>query len=416
MITVIILSSRQLGYLKIPQQILQAVEFIAFISSAEHETLASSTRDWLTKIECVPIISHDGVLWEYKKEFILDVINNLPRIPGAIITFDEGSTFLASQLRDELRIPGASAEEIKFYRDKLIMKSCISNAGLKTPTADLLPTVAEWPPYAVLEQRYGSRMVIKPIDSAGSNSVFIINNSKDLGEASDQIRNINLKFEVESYIDGKLYHCDTIWLDDKLIFAACTEYVAHTVELQNGFPLGGRVLNPKLNLTQKLVNFSIKAVKALGLTSIVQHTELMVSPNGIITFIESGARPPGMLVVQMYERAFGLNILTLTLAVNLGDARLALSMTSNTPYPSLIQDAFYLVYPRGHGLVKKLNPLPIGLTDNIDIIFHAKKYDIHNGCRSNLDFTTTVLCSGGKNYVDEVFAKLINFKPIEYFS
>jgi biotin carboxylase len=414
MVTVVLLSSRQLGFLNIPPEIRQTVDFVAIMSKAEAEALPPSTRAWMSRVEHVPIASNDGVLWRYDEMEALALIRALPRKPTAIVTFDEGATLLAANLRAQLDVPGARPDEILRYRDKLLMKRHVRAAGLKTPEADRLPQPGNWPSYTALAARFGPRMVIKPVDSAGTNAVHIVADEDAFTHAVKRSQQLSLDYEIETFAEGKLYHCDTIWSGDELLFTACTEYVAPTIDFQNGFPLGGRAMNPHSTLAARLIDFAVGAVRALGVASVAQHTELMVGPDGAITFIESGARPPGMLVAQMYERAFGLNILTLALAANVGEALASVIMPPAVARPPLLQDAFYLVYPRGHGWVTGVRSPPDDLVGRLDMRSHTIEGDWHEGSRSNLDFTTTVLCGGDRDFVDHAYAAMTIFTPVEY--
>ncbi len=414
MTTVVLLSSRQLGFLTLPPALRADIDFVAIMAKTEADALAPSVCGWLRRVAHVPVTLNDGVLWQYDETECLAHIRAMPEKPAAIITFDEGVTLLAAKLRERLDVPGARPAEIRRYRDKLLMKRCVGAAGLRTPVADRLPAHDHWPPYRDLASRFGPRMVIKPVDSAGTNGVRIVSDAGSLAQAADSCRSRSFDCEIESFAEGRLYHCDTIWAGHDLVFTACTEYVAPTIDFQNGLPLGGRAMDPRSDLAARLTAFTVDAVTALGTASVAQHTELMVGPDGAITFIESGARPPGMLVAQMYERAFGVNILTLALAAGLGRS-LAPSITvPATARAPLLQEAFYLVYPRGQGVVTEVRPVPADLAGRIDLRTHATMGDRHEGCRSNLDFTATALCSGDRTFVDHAYAVMKTYTPVEY--
>lgn len=410
--TVCLISSRQIGFIPAFRLRVDSYRFILIISEEECSSLTAATLEAFAAVFIVRTIGSDGVLWRYDPEEVSDVIGSLDRRPSTLITFDEGHTLLVAELRERFGIAGATVGEIERYRNKLLMKTCVQDAGLKVPAAERLPVDEEWPTYEDLVKRLGTKLVIKPVSSAGTNAVNIVSSKNEFERARSTFAQEEMAFEVEEYVTGRLFHCDTIWSGEELRFYGCTEYVSHTVDFQHGAPLGGRAMLPESSLTQAISDYCVRAVQALGLRGVAQHTEVIVSPGQEITFVESGARPPGMLVAQMYEKAFNINIVEETLLANLAGGQ-----AGQSPPPLPVKrdrEAFYLVYPKGNGIVSGVNESPIKSRHNVAVHIHSKVGERHLGCRSNVDFVGTALAWGSATEMEDVYETLKNYKPINY--
>lgn len=409
--TVCLISSRQIGFVPINRWRDDRYEFELIISEDERPSVPRTTLDAFSTVHVVRTTGSDGVLWRYDIEEVAAVIGDLDRRPSALVTFDEGHTLLVAQLRDRFGIDGATVAEIEPYRNKLSMKAHVKDAGLKVPAAEHLPEVDQWPSYAALVERLGTKLVVKPVSSAGTNAVDIVCSEEEFERKRSACAREEMLFEVEEYVAGRLFHCDTIWDGGELRFSGCTSYASPTIDFQRGAPLGGRTMVPESQLTREISEFCIRAVRALGVRAVAQHTEVIVGSDNEITFVESGARPPGMLVAQMYEKAFGRNIVEETLSAHLPGAQ----AERTHPLPTRLErEAFYLVYPKGDGTVSGINESPVRDRENVLVRVHSEVGERHSGCRSNLDLVGTVLAWGTADEIDGVYEEMKHYQPVAY--
>lgn len=64
--------------------------------------------------------------------------------------------------------------------------------------------------------------------------------------------------------------------------------------------------------------FSEKVLRALGMPDGATHMEVFIERRGEPVFPEVAARAPGLLIVPLYEREFGINMANLEFCVQMG--------------------------------------------------------------------------------------------------
>jgi len=411
----VIFSSRQLAHISNMANKLTGVNIIVVMSERERQIHLTTNPNCLFDIKVVDIDSNDGVLWVYNEEQCASIISELSELPVALLTLDEGNLLLCAKLRERFNIPGPRVIDITPYRDKLAMKAIVSRRTAWTPRCQHVNDSILNRGYKRISKDIAAKMVAKPASSAGSNNVAIIRDERSFNKIISQCLTEEEDYEIEEYIEGSHYHCDTIFSGDECVFAACTEYASSTLNFQSGFPLGGRVLDPSSDISKRLVAEAIPIVKELGVGTIAQHTEFIVKKDGSIFFLESGGRPPGMFVVQAYEQAFKINFVELVVNEVLESVGLPQPALNNRSSGDF-QSAFYLVYPKEHGYVKSLVPPPTTCEAEVQLTHVCEVGDLHDGCRSNIDFNATVLSKDVPSCIDQVYQQMKIFKPVNYES
>lgn len=402
----IFLSTRQLTQVDFSMPLFNDYVLIVIASAQELEKLPAHIAAVFSHQFPVAITANDGVIIEYDAQEIAHVVGliqaSYPEID--FICFDEGNVELAHSLRHN----SFNDSELERFRDKVTMKKWLSAQHITTPR--FLETLDDEQGYRAIESVLGLPFVVKPKRSAGSNNIYIVRNEGDFIEMKAQVGCAFNEYEVEEYIEGDLYHCDiAIWRGESL-FSECTEYLCPTIDFQSGSPLGGRVMDVESPLRQRLISFAENALTVLKAKDGVYHMEIFVRRNNAqdLVFLEVGARPPGMLVTTMYEKATGVNLLNLDIMIQTHSVPAAFHFSRQ-------QHAFYLVYPKGTGRVELLNTPPTHDQLSMRFLNQASVGDIHQGCFSNLDYCAHVTCCGNdKSLIDQTFEQMSRFKPVHY--
>lgn len=239
---------------------------------------------------------------------------------ASISTLDESSVEFVADLRQALGIGGLHAEEAKLHRDKVAMKTHLRAAGLRVPEwVEATDTEAALALAGVADQ-----VVMKPRDAQGARQVAFLRGKDAVGQALQRCRNPE-KFEIEEYIDGCLYHTNSIVIDGQLRFTAIAQYVPGMANID--YTLGSPfacLMELEGELHARLLNFSSKAIDALGLRNGVTHMELFLSSNDEIVFCETAIRPGGGGIVHMIEAQYGVNMSLAALMVDAGCGEKAL--------------------------------------------------------------------------------------------
>ena len=321
-----------------------------------------------------------------------------------ISTFYEFNTHLVGRLRKDFGLAGMSGEDYLPFRDKCLMKKMVASAGLRTPFFELLNlNMLEGKTklyFQLLQKKYQLPFICKPIDAAASIGVYKIGSYNDFIDMQQEIKYTQLTYEVEEFIQGTLHHCDLVFQNGEVVFAACGEDTFPNFESSQGKICGSIILPANNVLRNKVINFTTACIKALKLQEGPVHAEIFYSDKGELVFLEVGARPPGMDICSVYKELFDVSLQTLSLEIELG-----LRLYLGKPADKYIIWAHIPTIP---GEVCQLNePEVLG---NLDLEFRVKIGDLVESGVSYLG------CMGKLRIADRSFLSLKkDFELIKHF-
>ncbi|KKD00463.1 ATP-grasp domain-containing protein [Photobacterium halotolerans] len=405
---ILFLSTRQLTQVDFSLPLLGEHDLILVASKQELDRLPDNISSHFTLQFPVSISADDGVIIEYVYNEIVEIVASIRQSYSTVdfVCFDEGNVELADSLRQNSK----SNQNLERFRDKVEMKKWLKKRNIPTPF--FIETISENQRFDEISSKVGTPFVVKPKRSAGSNNIYIIRSKDDFLEVQNTAAGSLSNYEAEEYINGDLYHCDiALWMGES-IFAECTEYLCPTIDFQSGSPLGGRVMDTNSPLREQLIEFAKVSLKALESSDGVYHMEIFVRNNDAkdLVFLEVGARPPGMLVTTMYEKATGVNLLNLDIMIQTRSVPNDFSFSRK-------KHAFYLVYPKRNGRVQALNTPSNHCDIEMNFVIHSVIGEQHQGCFSNLDFCAFITCSAvDKAEIDSAYQYMSEFKPVQYAS
>ena len=209
---------------------------------------------------------------------------------------------LAARLREELGLPGLTAEQTEPFRDKELMKQRLDAVGLRTPRHESTGTVAGvW----AAAERLGFPLIVKPVDGAGASDTYRADSAADLDAILPMVRHVP-RVSVEEFINGEEFTYDTICAGGQILFENICWYrprplVMKQHEWISPVTVALRVLDmPDLAAGRAL---GTAAVAALGFRDGFTHMEWYRKADGEAVFGEIGARPPGGRMVDIMNFA-----------------------------------------------------------------------------------------------------------------
>jgi hypothetical protein len=219
--------------------------------------------------------------------------------PDRIECLWEPCVVLAARVREELGVPGMSADTALGFRDKPIMKERVIRHGLRVPKFARVRTAQE---AAAAAAAIGYPVIIKPVAGAGTADTYRAN---DLGELRGVLGAVGHHSEInlEEFIDGEEFTYDTVCIDGTPVFESVAQY--------HPKPLDGRShewITPAQIVFRDPYQPDLRAgielgrgvLKALGMGTGFTHMEWFRKPDGEVVFGEIAARSPGgKLVDQM---------------------------------------------------------------------------------------------------------------------
>jgi biotin carboxylase len=290
--------------------------------------------------------------------------------------------------------------QAELFRDKVKMKNSFKNININLPTFIEIGWLDNSQPlqsYEKLKHLLGNKFVLKPKLDFGAHGVKIINNYNDFLLSVDEIKNFQ-DYEAETFINGDLYHVDSIHINGSAIFQVCCRYSFPTFEFQLGKPNLSIPIPENSNIA---INASIlieQVLRALNYANGPSHLEFFVNENEELIFLEIAARTPGGFTTIMYDKMYDFNMLNADLYINLD------LDVSKPKYSG--KYVFRGIFPIKQGLVTKINiPNTLGVTN-----IH---WEIEPGY--NLDLCTSLRDVAAKIVVENNDYSSA-FKDFEYLS
>ena len=267
-----------------------------------------------------------------------------------VVCPDEGNVLLAARLRDEFGITGLRHQQALLFRNKLAMKDELGKHGVRVPrhlAIDYSALTSDIEGYhKFLSDKLGSQFIMKPVQEVSGFGVFKVNSPDDIREYGKLI--FSIPYEAEEFIAGKLYHVDSLIQNGHTVFAECGELTWPVLDYTQGRPLGSLPLLHGDPLRFRILDFAEHVLTVLGKPSGATHMEVFVTPSNELVFLEVASRIPGGLIVPMYERTYGINMLTADLLIQIG--------VPISHQRRCFMHAFWAIFPGASGRVTDLLP------------------------------------------------------------
>ena len=143
------------------------------------------------------------------------------------------------------------------------------------------------------------RIIIKPVNSAGSDSVFLCENIEDLERRFNEIigtRNklniINNRVLIQEYLVGDEYIIDTVSLDGNHKVAAVWKYDKRKYKESNFVYYGQVPVNTNEEYYEEMLNYVFNVLDILNIKNGAGHSEIILTLRGPY-LVETGARCQG---------------------------------------------------------------------------------------------------------------------------
>lgn len=233
--------------------------------------------------------------------------------PAAVIPMNDFSVRSALAVSQRYGLHHNPAETVHNCRDKFLMKEALAAAGLPVPRFGAFLSFEE---LQRLAGEIGFPLVIKPRELAGSVGVIKVSNPAELRRAYEQcIADIKV-------LDGGCMTPEDVFQAEEYIPAMNEVSVeianhghTHRVLAVTDKYLGGEPYFvetghsvPSVHTGNKeLVQIAERACEALGIRYGIAHFEARITPAGVIRIMEVGARTGGDAIMDLVERAYGIN-------------------------------------------------------------------------------------------------------------
>ena len=247
-----------------------------------------------------------------------DYIRAVTNIAGSrkidrIVGIDEFDVLTAAKAREHLQIEGLSASYLLRFRDKLRMRETATRANLPCPEftgafsreeiEDFLNSVpAPW--------------IIKPRTEVNAHGIKKCQTKDEVWQtlndydAKHTWREHPSQFLIERFIEGKVFHVDSVVENGKVAAHGVSDYgVAPFKVSHQGGVFTTAILPYKSKERRELERLNKQLLKAFGYERGVSHAEfLQCAATGTFYLLEVAARVGGAYIADVLENACGFNL------------------------------------------------------------------------------------------------------------
>lgn len=227
----------------------------------------------------------------------------------AIAALDDYDVEKATFLRENLRIPGMGQTTGRYFRDKLAMRMRAKEAGVLVPAFSALFNDAEINHFA---DNVPPPWVLKPRSEASAHGIIKVYDKDSLWQNIHEMGDNRLRYLVEQFKPGDVYHADGLNLDGKNIFCTVSKYLATPMEISQGggiFRSTNVLYGSEDDKSMRKANEQV--MKAFGMKNGASHTEFIKGKeDGQVYFLETSSRVGGAHLAEMVEGATDINLWT----------------------------------------------------------------------------------------------------------
>ncbi|MBA4407717.1 ATPase [bacterium] len=244
---------------------------------------------------------------EWNIEHMINAVSFLARSEqiDRIVALDDFDVEKAARLREHLRVPGMGDTTARYFRDKLAMRMRALEVGINVPN---FVHVLNYDRIKEYLKRNEAPLILKPRMQAGAVGLKKINYSHELWPLLDELGDKQSYYLLEKFIQGKIFHVDSIVFNKEIVFAIAHEYGLPPMEVAHE----GRVFTSCTMIRgskdqSALMKMNNKLLKALGLVKGISHSEFIKGEDGKLYFLETSARVGGANIAELIEASTGIN-------------------------------------------------------------------------------------------------------------
>jgi biotin carboxylase len=279
------------------------------VTLVTRQKLRDSAWPW-DSIDDVKTVEDDAQPVDYVR-----AITNLAGSQGIdrIVGLDEFDVITGALAREHLQIGGMKSSYLRRFRDKLTMRNVAANAGIPCPQylgafnrekiIEFLVTVPA--PWVVKPRHEVSAFGIRKCETADE----VWNVLHDLDNRNNW-RDHPSQFVIERFIEGKVFHVDSVVEKGKVIAAGVSQYGTAPFKVTHeGGVFTSSIVSYRSKERKQLEVMNRALLMAFEYERGVSHAEFLESAEtGEFFLLEVAARVGGAYIANVLEHACGFNL------------------------------------------------------------------------------------------------------------
>jgi len=249
---------------------------------------------------------------------VLDYVRAATNVAGSrsidrVVGLDEFDVLTAAMAREHLNLPGMSRSHALMFRDKLTMRSTAEQAGIPCPEfvgafnmEQINRLLEEVPPPWIVKPRHEvSAFGIRKCETA--NDVWMVLNELD---QRNSWRDHPSQFLIERFIEGRVFHVDSVVSHGKVIAAGVSQYGTAPFKVTHHGGVFTSAIVPYTSPERKQLETLNRALlMAFQYECGVSHAEFLQSDTtGEFFLLEVACRVGGAYIANVLEHACNFNL------------------------------------------------------------------------------------------------------------
>lgn len=234
---------------------------------------------------------------KYNNNFDELITQLKPYNPLFVMPGFHSSVTLAEGLGSSLGLPSNNPETTSIRMNKYYMHKALSEKGVRYAKSFLVSSKEEL--LELFSTEYSSKVVVKPLESTGTDNVFLCVNEDDLISAYDTIINTvnaldinNDKILIQEFLEGTEYIVNSATLNNKHVITDIWRCDKTSINNRNFVYDKTVLLDPGGAIEKSLIEYNIQVLEALDFKFGLCHNEIMLTKNGPV-LIELNPRISG---------------------------------------------------------------------------------------------------------------------------
>ena len=258
-------------------------------------------RDSIDEIFYVPETEHG-----WNMDDLIKSVSYLARNEdiSRIIALDDFDVEKAAKLREHLRVPGMGDTTARYFRDKLAMRKKAFDDSIPIP--DFIHVLNHNKINDFLDN-HTPPFILKPRSQAGAIGLKKLSSKEEAWNVINSLGDEQSFYLMEEFVEGEIYHVDSIILEHEVKFAQAHKYALPPFEVAHeGRVFCSRTVKKGSEDDLNLTELNKAVIKSLGLKKGVSHTEFIKSNSGKYYFLETSARVGGANLANLIEETSGI--------------------------------------------------------------------------------------------------------------
>jgi hypothetical protein len=231
----------------------------------------------------------------------------------ALVALEEFDVVTVALAREHLRLSGMDSARARRFRDKLAMRVCARDAGMRVPEFVPLFNYQEIGEYM---ERVAPPWVVKPRSDVSSSGIRKCETAQEVWrtiealDARAALQDRSSYYLLEKFVAGEVFHVDSVIEDGSVIFHGASRYGRPPMSVaQEGGVFTTHTLDYDSEEHAELTRLNDELLRALGMERGAAHAEFIRgASDGEFYFLEVAARVGGAYIAETLDAASGRNL------------------------------------------------------------------------------------------------------------